>query len=111
VVDGPIFVTADEPLLVFESLDRALGFLEWQDVDDGIYRGYDGDGRLIKFNTEAIARSRWRFFHDKRVVADIEPDPTHTDALRSNLARILDMPEATSLDELKNAAVSRFGLT
>ena len=111
MVSGPIFVTADEPLLVFESLERAVVCLEWQDVEDGLYRGYDGDGRLIEFATEPIPKRRWSLFRDKRVVADTEPDPTHADALRSTLARILALPETTSLEELKGAAVSRFGLT
>ena len=107
---GPIFVTADEPLLVFESLDRAVAYLEWQDVEDGLYRGYDSDGRLIDFGTESITK-RLSLFRKKRVVADIESDPTHADELRLTLARILAMPETASLDELKTTAVTRFGLT
>ena len=95
-----IFVTADEPLLVFESLDRALAYLEWQDVDDGLYLGYDSDGRLIEFGTEQM-----------RVVADVEPDPTHADELRARLIRILGVPETTSLVDLQAEAVTRFGLT
>jgi phytoene dehydrogenase-like protein len=100
VTVGPIFVTADEPVLVFESLDRALASLEWQDVEDGIYRGYDGDGRAIEFDTE-----------NRRVVAEVESDPGHAGELRATLARVLDLPEATPLDRLKTAAVARFGLT
>ena len=42
---SPIFVTADEPLLVFRSVEDATAYLESQDVEDGIYRGYDSDGR------------------------------------------------------------------
>ena len=59
----------------------------------------------------ACLKRRWSLFHDKRVVADVEPDPTHAAALRSNLAGILAMPETTSLEELQTVAVSRFGLT
>jgi hypothetical protein len=97
---GPIFVTADEPLLIFESLDRAVAYLEWQDVEDGIYQGYDSDGRRVDFDTV-----------NRRVIAEVERDPGHTDELRATLARVLDLPATTSLDELRNTAVARFGLT
>ena len=105
---NPIFVTADEPLLVFESLERAMAYLEWQDVEDSVYRGYDSDGRLIEFGTELVPKG---LFRDKRVVAEVEPDPAHADELRLTLAHVLALPETTSLDELERAAVSRFGMT
>ena len=79
MASGSIFVTADEPLLVFESLKRAVAYLEWQDVEDGIYRGFDGDGRLVKFGSEAIPKS---WLGEKRTVAEVESDPTHADELR-----------------------------
>ena len=66
------------------------------------------DGRLIEFGTEPIPKSLIR---DKRVVAEVEHEPTHVDELRQTLARILAMPDRTSFDELKRTAVSQFGLT
>jgi hypothetical protein len=108
---GPIFVTADEPLIVFESLDRALAYLEWPDVEDGLFLGYDSDGRLIQFGTEAIPKRRFTIFRERRVVADVEPDPTHAEELRRTLARVLALPETTPFEELRATAVSWFGLT
>jgi hypothetical protein len=107
VAQGPIFVTADEPLLVFESIEHAVAYLEWQDVEDGIYRGFDSEGRLVTFGSEPI---RSWFFRDKRTVAEVESDPTHADELRVTLARILGVPETTPLDDLEREAIARFGL-
>jgi hypothetical protein len=50
-INGPVFVTADEPLLIFDSIERAVGHLEWQDVNDGVYVGFDQTGRRIDFTT------------------------------------------------------------
>jgi hypothetical protein len=105
----PIFVKADEPLLVFESLERAVSYLEWQDVEAGVYRGYDSSGRRVEFGTEPIARTWRQPFRDKRVVARVETDPRHVDELRLTLARILAIPEVTPLKDLEAAAVERFG--
>jgi hypothetical protein len=105
---GPIFVTADEPLLVFESLERAVAYLEWQDVDDGLFRGFDSDGRLVEFGSEPIPKS---WLRDKRTVAEVEGDPTHADELRETLARVLSAPATTPLDELERQAIARFGLS
>jgi hypothetical protein len=113
---SPIFVTADEPLLVFRSAEDAQRWLEWPDVEDGLYRGYDSDGRLIEFGVRK-ARTKRRFLPgfrlDREVVLTVERDPTHTDELRAALvfALRLQPPEAArvSLDELKQGAVRRFG--
>ena len=75
------------------------------------YRGYDSAGRLIKFGTEPLRKKWWSFIADKRVVAEVEPDPAHVDELRLRLASILGLPEATSLDELEREALGRFLLS
>jgi hypothetical protein len=106
--EGPIFVTADEPLLIFQSAEGAVEYLEWQDVDDGLYRGYDREGRLIEFGTK-----------DRIVVYKAEAQPTHHGELRHTLARILSSwtdvdkseIEAAPLRRLQDLAVERFGIT
>lgn len=105
---GPIFVTADEPLLIFESLSHAVGYLEWQDVDDDLYRGYDREGRLIEFGTK-----------ERTVVSSVEAQPDHAPELMETLARILSEwdeverseIEVATLQRLEDLAVERFGIT
>jgi hypothetical protein len=106
-VDGPIFITADEPLLIFESIERAVGYLEWQDVEDGIYVGYDRTGRRIDFTTAGTYEVGYR-------VDETESNQTEFEA---TLRRILDRwvpreiaPSAT-LAELEALAIGHFGLT
>jgi hypothetical protein len=113
----PIFVTADEPLLVFRSAEQAQRWLEWPDVEDGLYRGYDSEGRLIEFGVKE-SRVKRRFLPgsriDRDVVLTIEQDPRHADELRNALTRALSRlrpPEAApaTFAELKALAVDRFG--
>jgi hypothetical protein len=115
---GPIFVTADEPLLVFESLRRVLGYIEWPDVEDDLYRGYDAEGRLIEFATTESTR-RWGLLpREKSVVCTVEPEPTHAGDLRDVLVHVLSVDPSegrdlakASLEELQRRAVDRFGMT
>lgn len=106
-VNSLIFVMADEPLLIFESIERAVRYLEWQDVEEGIYVGYDWTGRRIDFTTSASRDVGYR-------VDERESNPTE---LEATLRRILDRwfprdvaPSAT-LAELESMAVEHFGLT
>jgi hypothetical protein len=91
---SPIFVTADEPLLIFSGVSRMLGYLEWQDVEAGLYRGYDRDGRLITFSV-AEERRRRRVFGGSRVersvAITVEPEPAHADELRAALGSALSI--------------------
>lgn len=105
-LDGPIFVTADEPLLIFDSIERAVGHMESQDVQDGIYVGFDRTGRRIDFTTSGYAVGY--------ALDESEPNPSELEAtLRRILDRWLptDVPRAATLAELEALAVERFGLT
>ena len=106
-VNGPIFVTADEPLLIFDSIERAVGYLEWQDVEDGIYVGYDCTGRRIDFTTSASHDVGYRV--DERESNPIEFEAT----LRRILDRWFprDLAPSATLAELESFAVEHFGLT
>ena len=106
-INGPIFVTADEPLLIFDSIERAVGDLEWQDVDDGIYVGYDRTGRRIYFTTSTSHEVGYR-------VDERESNPTEFEAtLRRILDRWFPRDVATSatLAEVEALAIEHFGLT
>jgi hypothetical protein len=104
-LDGPIFVTADEPLLIFDSIERAVAHVEWQDVRDGIYLAFDRNGRRIAFTTSG--------YEVGYALDDGESNPAE---LETTLRRILDrwlpssVPPAATLAELEALAIERFGL-
>jgi hypothetical protein len=106
-VSGRIFVIADEPLLIFDSIERAIGWLEWQDVEDGIYAGYDQDGRRIEFTTTASHDVGYR-------VHEGEPNSNEFEA---TLRGILDqwfpseVAASASLEDLEALAIEHFGPT
>jgi hypothetical protein len=104
-LDGPIFVTADEPLLIFESIERALAHVEAQDVKDGIYLAFDRAGRRIDFTTSGFDVG---YVPDEGALNPAEFENT--------LRRILDrwlpnsVPPSATLADLEALAIERFGL-
>lgn len=106
-VSDPIFVTADEPLLIFDSVERAIAWMEWQDVEEGIYAGYDRNGRHIEFTASA---SHEVGYH----LAEGEPNTAEFEA---TLRAILDqwfpreVAASATLEELETVAIEHFGLT
>ena len=109
-------MTTDEPLLVFRSAEDAQRWLEWPDVEDGLYRGCDSVGRLVEFGVRK-SRIKRRFLPgfriDREVVLTVERDPTHADELHAALVFALHLqpPEAArvSLKALRAGALRRFG--
>ena len=61
--------------MVFLSLDEAAGYMEPQDVDAGVYRAYDADGRLMNACTDG----------NKVWIEPAETPPPHEDDLRASL--------------------------
>lgn len=114
-----IFVTADEPLLIFSSAGAAAAWLEWPDVEDGLYRGLDGLGRPVRFSVEIAIEPR-RFRRSgrevKSVVCEVGSEPTEADELRGTLIRVLSDQDdlagwgTMSLDDLRTGALERFGV-
>jgi len=109
-------VTTDEPLLVFRSAEDAQRWLEWPDVEDGLYRGCDSvweARRVRRQKVEDKSRFLPGFRIDREVVLTVERDPTHADELHAALvfALRLQPPEAArvSLEELMAGALRRFG--
>ena len=48
-----LIVAADEPVLFFSSIAAAESYLEWIDVEDGVYPiAYDPDGNVYRLKTE-----------------------------------------------------------
>jgi len=113
----PIFVTAEDALLIFSSAEDARTHVNWPYVEAGLYRAYDSDGRLIEFKVDRLPVKR-RFFLgtrvDRRVILSVEDEPTHAYELRAALIQALGrtIPEEigrASLSELKKLALARFG--
>jgi hypothetical protein len=116
-LNPPVFVTADEPLLIFETAERAREYVEWMDVEDGIYQGYDSDGRRVDFDVETVERKFLRIATYRQtnvVLRVVDEEPRHADELARVLREVLaDEPGVAdlSLPELQALAVSRRGFT
>lgn len=95
----PIFIAEGWDLKLYESLRDAVLDLEPVDVEDGIYTGYDSQGRLLKIETRDSAV----------VLSAAEPSPTHQkqleELLRGSLRLTGHLPEGVdTLDGLVEAA-------
>jgi hypothetical protein len=118
-VKPPIFVRADEPLLIYPTADDAARYVEWIDIEDGIYTPFDSEGRLLRF--ELIEEPRKILFFipitaEYTVLREAETEPTHQEALRATLiAALTNRGEANDalatlpLQDLTALAVERFG--
>lgn len=47
----PIILSDSGDLLIFESIDEALRYIEPIDVKNNVYRGFDSQGRLLRLAT------------------------------------------------------------
>ena len=95
----PILIAEGWDLKLYDSIRDAELDLEAIDVEDGIYAGYDADGRLLKIETRASAV----------VLSAAEASPSHQGQLEELLRGALRMtghlPEgADSLESLVEAA-------
>jgi hypothetical protein len=94
-----LFIEADEPLLVFPSIEVAEGYLEAEDVRNGVYPGAFGpSGERFSIATEG----------DLVIIRSIDA-PANPDGLRALLKRSLEavgepVSDAASLPELVAAA-------
>jgi hypothetical protein len=85
----PIFIAEGHDVMVFR--DPAAGEVKLKEVDDGVYEGWDAEGRVLQLRT-VPAHSHV----GARAVRITPHDPGITDAegLRDRLASILDTHEA-----------------
>lgn len=118
----PLIVTGEGEALVFESAEDLCGYLEWIDVEDGVYDAWDSEGRRLSLTVERKTRKRrWLPGHTKIEVVHIQDDPSSTsdsEALRRELFACLssvgESPEQLSTEPLSNLidrARGRFGPT
>jgi hypothetical protein len=118
-VKPPIFVRADEPLLIYRTAKDATRCLEWIDIEDAIYTAYDGDGKLLKFDLRHTKTRLLGFIPvtaEEVVLSDAEAEPTHQDELRRALIDGLvargepsDALASLPLADLQALAVERLG--
>ena len=63
-----LIVAADEPALFFSSIEAAESYLEWIDVENGVYPvAYDPDGNVYRLSHDG---ARVIIVSDKSVPAD-----------------------------------------
>jgi len=88
----PLLVWESGDLYAFQSVAEAESSLEPPDVKNGIYRGFDGDGRLLALST-TIRRERLlgvlSISRERVSVALAEESPNHRDELAGNLRLFL----------------------
>jgi hypothetical protein len=92
-----VFVFADDGLSVFQSLGHFLSWVEWQDVEDGVYDGvFSLDGDVIRLEAKdedvhATVTDRSGLDDLQRRLVDsrdrFESDPTDLRAVASELLK------------------------
>jgi hypothetical protein len=114
----PIVVRAEGDLLVYDSAEEAARWAEVIDVEDDLYRGWDADGRPLRF---IVVRKRVPRLFGSRVedqvevvAASDEPDPGE---LRKELLAYFGVHGKIALDhsrleneDLIELARAEFGL-
>lgn len=120
LVEPPIFVRADEPLLIYSSREAAVGDVEPIDVENGIYTPFDSQGRQLAFVVERSQTTRFRFFSrtiEWVTLVVVEETPNH-ERLRAELIHVLagSGPDRASVEdlpmsELQQRAIAEFGVT
>lgn len=89
---APLLVWESGDLHAFQSVAEAESALEPPDVKSGIYRGFDGDGRLLTLRTTVRREKLLGFLSISRErvsVALAEESPNHRDELTGILQRFL----------------------
>ncbi len=71
----PIIIEEPGTLLLYNSLENAEQHLEAYDVSDGLYKGWDAEGRLLNISVD----------NNKVVITTNNTDPTHIVELESIL--------------------------
>lgn len=115
----PLFVKPDEPLFIFGSTEKALA-IEWQDLEDGGYQGYDADGRVFRLGARTWKEKFLRLvpYETGETTLRLLDSPKRPSELRELLIDALatvkaeerSVLEYRSLNDLKAAALERFGL-
>lgn len=102
----PIFgITADDPTVAaFESVEEAASYAEPWDVNDGLWKFWDSEGRVLVAPGPIDVTSSWT-----RLVATVDLEP---DALRWALVRTLRLgePDSEALDQLSLDDLGRLAM-
>jgi hypothetical protein len=107
---APIFITDGDDITVFASIEAAEAYVESIDVHDGLYEGWDAQGRVLSLEADAVTR-----FNAPPVrIQLVEPLRDESDDLRDRLAATLSRHTDTegawdSLDEVVHAYVAWAG--
>jgi hypothetical protein len=113
-MDPPIFIWERGDLIVFDTPSRATDYLEWQDVEDGVYEAYDSGGRRLLLGVDRQSRKeRWRRSVSRTVtIGEAEEEPLHgerlAEILKRALAAIGEKPVSDDLPALVMAAHAAF---
>jgi hypothetical protein len=88
-VAGPLFVKDDSTLYVFDSAEDLTVALEAVDVEDGLYRAYDKEGRRLKLTATGVRRRLRGIIVDQAsariAVERAEEHPTHGSELKLSI--------------------------
>lgn len=76
----PLIVAEGLDLTFYDRIEDAENHLEAIDVDNGIYTGYDADGRLLKIESNV----------NKISISALEDNLMHTESLVELLRKFLD---------------------
>jgi hypothetical protein len=117
MVTTPVFVPDGDWLFIFESVERARERVTWADLDDGRYRAFDGDGRLIEFEVRNVRRRVLGLVLYRQTKLEhwrVDSEPRHAEELRAALMGALagggEAPgRDDSLATLEELAVERYG--
>ena len=53
---APIFIADGDDIMAFSSIEDAAKYVEAIDVNDGIYEGWDAQGRVLSLEADAVTR-------------------------------------------------------
>lgn len=83
MITPPLFIHEGGDLMIFETIDDAVRYIEPVDVIEGVYVGYDSQGMLLKFKAQSQR-------YDQPIeIVSAETEPTHQEELRDVLITYL----------------------
>lgn len=98
----PIFILErNGDLSAYATAGEACASMESVDVEDGEYRAFDAEGRVLRIEPEApTRRGRWSLTLSPLSLVPGEEQPSGQEQLRAALMRALPDPPATALAAL-----------
>lgn len=92
---SPIIISEPGDVMIFESVEEAQAYIDWQDVENDEYVGYDREGRVLNLRVAKIPVKILFFtLHNREVVIeDSEPEQKRPSELRNLLSNYLSYPK------------------